>query len=64
VWNLDHMAAQNVRIMCPNLICRKVLAVPEAVRGKTVRCKACGTNIKVPSKGNVGQVDTKKKDAA
>lgn len=58
------MAAQNVRIMCPNLICRKVLAVPEAVRGKTVRCKACGTNIKVPAKGSVAEPESKKKDAA
>jgi hypothetical protein len=36
--------------MCPNLVCRKVLAVPESLRGKTVRCKACATNIKVPAK--------------
>jgi hypothetical protein len=58
------MAAQNVRIMCPNLVCRKVLAVPDAVRGKTVRCKACGTNIKVPAKDAQVQPDTKRKDAA
>lgn len=37
-----------VRIMCPNLACRKVLAVPETARGRTVRCKSCGTNIRVP----------------
>ncbi len=36
--------------MCPNLVCRKVLAVPESLRNKTVRCKNCGTNIKVPPK--------------
>jgi len=42
------MAEQNVRIMCPNLTCRKVLAVPPACRGKTVRCRTCGTNIRVP----------------
>lgn len=58
------MAAQNVRIMCPNLVCRKVLAVPESVRGKTVRCKACGTNIKVPAKEAPKATDSKKKDAA
>jgi len=34
--------------MCPNLVCRKVLAVPEECRGKTVRCRNCGTNIRVP----------------
>lgn len=38
-----------VRIMCPNLTCRKVLSIPEVARGKTVRCKSCGTNIRIPS---------------
>lgn len=38
-----------VRIMCPNLTCRKVLSIPEVARGKTVRCKACGTNIRIPA---------------
>lgn len=42
------MASDAVRIMCPNLTCRKVLAVPASARGKTVRCKSCGTSIKVP----------------
>jgi hypothetical protein len=44
------MAADQVRMMCPNLLCRKVLAVPEACRGKTVRCRNCSTNIRVPQK--------------
>ncbi len=43
----------HVRIMCPNLVCRKVLAVPESCRGKTVRCKTCSTNIRVPQKQGV-----------
>lgn len=42
------MAETTVRIMCPKLTCRKVLAVPTACRGKTVRCKSCGTNTRVP----------------
>lgn len=43
------MAEQKmVRIMCPNLTCRKVLSIPNLARGKTVRCKSCGTNIRVP----------------
>lgn len=42
------MASGSVRVLCPNLICRKVLAVPESARGKTVRCKACGTAVKIP----------------
>lgn len=44
------MASASVRIMCPKLTCRKILAVPEVARGKTVRCKSCGTCIKVPVK--------------
>ncbi len=44
------MSDQNmVRIMCPNLTCRKVLAIPEVARGRTVRCKSCGTTIRIPS---------------
>lgn len=42
------MADAPIRIMCPNLVCRKVLAVPTSARGKTVRCRGCGTNIRVP----------------
>lgn len=42
--------AETVRIMCPNLRCRAVLAVPEAARGRMVRCKQCGTSIKIPDK--------------
>jgi LSD1 subclass zinc finger protein len=43
------MAPKNtVRIMCPSLTCRTVLAVPETARGKTVRCKSCGAAVLVP----------------
>ena len=52
-----------VRIMCPNLNCRKVLAVPESCRGKTVRCKNCATNIKIPASGS-GKPGAPKSDAA
>lgn len=45
------MAGEAVRIMCPNLTCRKVLAVPRSARGKTVRCRTCGTCIRVPNEG-------------
>ncbi|GIW74723.1 MAG: hypothetical protein KatS3mg103_1245 [Phycisphaerales bacterium] len=45
----------SVRIMCPNLTCRKVLAVPSSARGKTVRCRVCGTAIRVPT----GQASSK-----
>ncbi len=37
-----------IRIMCPNLGCQRVLAVPSHARGKLVRCKGCGTNIRIP----------------
>ena len=42
------MSQESVRIMCPNLVCRKVLAVPKAARGKTVRCRNCGITIRIP----------------
>lgn len=44
------MTTGSVKIMCPKLTCRKILAVPELARGKTVRCKSCGTCIRVPQK--------------
>ncbi len=58
------MATSTVRIMCPNLVCRKVLAVPESCRGKTVRCKTCGTNIRVPQKQVTAAAPTPGKDGA
>jgi len=45
------MPSQTLRIMCPNLTCRKVLAVPVAARGKTVRCRNCSTAIRIPQAG-------------
>lgn len=42
-----------IRLICPNLKCRKILTVPATTRGKTVRCRNCGIRINVPS--NVGQ---------
>jgi hypothetical protein len=42
-------SGETIRIMCPNLTCRKILAVPVTAREKTVRCKACSTNIKIPA---------------
>ncbi len=37
-----------IRIMCPNLSCQRVLAVPVIARGKIVRCRRCGMNVKIP----------------
>jgi len=36
--------------MCPKLSCQRVLAVPANARGKLVRCKGCGANIRIPAK--------------
>jgi hypothetical protein len=37
-----------VQMICPNLACRKFLAVPEEIRGKLVKCQHCQTNFRVP----------------
>ena len=44
------MPGEQIRIMCPSLSCRRVLAVPTSSRGKNVRCKGCGATIRVPEK--------------
>ncbi len=44
------MPIDHVRIMCPALACRKILAVPVSSRGKNVRCKNCGATIRIPEK--------------
>ena len=36
------------RVKCPNLGCRRLLAVPMHGRGQLVRCLHCGTQLKVP----------------
>ncbi|MEM9252945.1 MAG: hypothetical protein AAGB29_11400 [Planctomycetota bacterium] len=38
-----------VRMICPNLLCRAVLAAPANARGKKVRCRACGMRVQVPT---------------
>lgn len=44
-----------IRIMCPNLGCQRVLAVPSSARGKLVRCRGCGSNIRIPvARGDSG----------
>ncbi len=44
------MSDEILRIMCPKLTCRRILAVPAEARGRTVRCKGCATVIRVPAK--------------
>lgn len=36
------------QLICPNLRCRKILSVPEEVRGKLVKCQYCQTMFRVP----------------
>lgn len=42
--------ASVVRLICPNLKCRKILSVPETARGKKVRCRGCGMRVQIPEK--------------
>jgi hypothetical protein len=37
-------------VLCPNLGCQRVLAVPAHARGKLVRCKSCGMTIRIPKR--------------
>jgi hypothetical protein len=37
-----------VTLICPNLRCRKVLSVPDDVRGKLVKCQHCQIAFRVP----------------
>ena len=39
-----------VRLICPNLKCRKVLSVPDSARGKKVRCRGCGQQSEIASR--------------
>lgn len=57
---------ENIKIMCPNLSCAKVLAVPIAARGKVVRCRHCGTTIRIPAPATpapTSDVQVEKNDA-
>ncbi|MGA2498980.1 MAG: hypothetical protein ABSH20_14660 [Tepidisphaeraceae bacterium] len=37
-----------VQLICPSLRCRKLLTVPDDVRGKMVKCQYCQTTFRVP----------------
>jgi hypothetical protein len=54
------MPDQIIRIMCPNLRCRSVLGVPPEARGRMVRCRHCGTNIRIPQKPQTPPPDAAK----
>jgi hypothetical protein len=44
------------QLICPNLRCRKILSVPEEVRGKLVKCQHCQTMFRVPEAKREGSV--------
>ncbi|MBL8964171.1 MAG: hypothetical protein JNK70_08880 [Phycisphaerae bacterium] len=56
------MTPDTVKIMCPKLTCRKVLSVPGTARGRTVRCRMCGTAIRVPAAKPHGEGADQKKN--
>ena len=41
------------QLICPNLRCRKILSVPDEVRGKLVKCQHCSTMFRVPDEKKV-----------
>lgn len=43
------MASDVVRFICPNLRCKAMLCVPATARGKAVRCRNCGTRVRIPA---------------
>jgi LSD1 subclass zinc finger protein len=45
-----------VQLVCPSLRCRKLLSVPEEVRGLVVRCAYCQTTFRVPTAKKPGDV--------
>ena len=45
------VAEQVIRIMCPNVICRKIMSVPIGARGKIVQCPSCRKRIRIPKAG-------------
>jgi ribosomal protein S27E len=45
---MNSETSEIIRIMCPNLGCQRILAVPPRAQGRVVRCRGCGTNIRIP----------------
>lgn len=37
-----------VHVVCPSLRCRKILTLPDDVRGTTVTCRYCEMQFRVP----------------
>ncbi len=62
-WRID-VADHLIRIMCPNLACRRILAVPITARGKVVKCSGCSKNVRVPQTAAAPPEPKKSEDAA
>jgi hypothetical protein len=43
-----------VQLICPSLRCRKILSVPDDVRGKLVKCQHCQSMFRVPDRKQGG----------
>ena len=37
-----------VHVICPSLRCRKILELPDDVRGRAVTCRYCSMEFRVP----------------
>lgn len=51
------MAENAIRVMCPNVACRKVMSVPIAARGKVVQCPQCRKRIRIPQSAGSSAAD-------
>ncbi len=45
--------SDQIRIMCPNVVCRKIMTVPSSARGKVVQCPQCRKRIRIPDRSTV-----------
>jgi hypothetical protein len=46
------------QVICPNLRCRRILSVPDDVRGRVVKCQHCQSLLKVPERGPTSAAPT------
>ena len=44
----------SIQLICPSLKCRKLLTVPDDIRGKMVKCQYCQTTFRVPEAKKTG----------
>jgi hypothetical protein len=44
----DEAIIMPIHVICPSLKCRKILSMPEDVRGSLVKCRYCEMEFRVP----------------